>query len=113
MRCPTEEDSILVSLVAFSDTARRGLSALTKGDALSVVGRAKLTSWEKDGDTKFGISVIAEQVLSVYQLEKRRRAAAPEAGEAPTVRSYERRGTAAEAPDSGGSVAEMADDLPF
>jgi single-stranded DNA-binding protein len=80
MRVPSEDaDPVLMSLIAFSSTAVDTLLALTKGDALAVVGRAKLTSWTKDGEDRHGLSMVADQVMSVYQADKRRkRAAAPE-----------------------------------
>jgi len=80
MRVPAEDaEAMLVSVIAFAADAVTGLLALSKGDALAIAGRAKLTSWEKDGEEKHGLSVVADQVLTIYQIEKRRkRAAAPE-----------------------------------
>ncbi|MGC2517866.1 MAG: single-stranded DNA-binding protein [Burkholderiales bacterium] len=73
MRVAAEDsDPILASLIAFSDGAVAALLALTKGDALSVAGRGKLTSWTKDGEQKHGLSVVVEQVLTLYAIEKRR-----------------------------------------
>lgn len=70
---------MLVSIIAFNADAVAGLLALAKGDACAIAGRAKLTSWEKDGEQRHGLSVTADQVLTIYQIEKRRkRAAAPE-----------------------------------
>jgi single-stranded DNA-binding protein len=67
------EEAVLASLIAFSDTAVAALLALTKGDALAVSGRGKLTSWEKDGQQHHGLSVVADQVLTLYALDKRRK----------------------------------------
>ncbi len=76
MRVPVEDsDSMIASLIAFSGSAAGALLALTKGDSLAVVGRSKLTTWEKDGETKHGLSVVVDQVLSIYQADKRRKLA--------------------------------------
>lgn len=56
-------------------TAVAALLALQRGDALAVAGRAKLSSWEKNGEQKHGLSVTAERVLSPYMLDKKRQAA--------------------------------------
>lgn len=83
MRVPCDGDeAVLVSIVAFSTTAIEALLGLKKGDTLAVTGRAKLTSWEKDGETHHGLSVVAEQVMTHYQLEKRRTRAQAEATDA-------------------------------
>lgn len=74
-------DAVLVSLVAFRSSAIDALTALTKGDALAVTGRAKLTSWEKDGEQHHGLSVVAEHVMTPYQIEKRRKASEPKCAE--------------------------------
>ena len=65
-------------LVAFSGDAVASILALSKGDSLSVTGRAKLTEWAgQDGVEKRGLSVVTDQVLIVYQIEKKRRQAVP------------------------------------
>lgn len=79
MRCPAEDaEPTLLSLIAFSEAAVRALLALQQGDALAVAGRAKLTSWERDGEQRHGLSVVADQVLTAYHVEKRRRQARPD-----------------------------------
>jgi len=77
MRVPCEDaEALLCSLIAFAPEAVRALMLLTKGDGLAVAGRGKLTSWEaKNGEQRHGLSVVADQVLSAYQVEKRRKAA--------------------------------------
>ena len=37
--------------------------------------RAKLTSWEKDGEEKHGLSVVADKVMTAYAAGKARKAA--------------------------------------
>jgi len=81
LRVPVDGDeAVLVSLIAFSQTAAEALLANAKGDSIAVTGRAKLTSWEKDGEQRHGLSVVVEGVLSPYQLEKRRSRARGDAG---------------------------------
>ena len=76
MRVPAEDsEAMLVSIIAFNADAVAALLALVKGDACAVAGRAKLTSWEKDGAVHHGLSVTGDQVLSMYQIEKRRKRA--------------------------------------
>lgn len=80
MRVPVDgADAVLCSLIAFAPDAVDSLLALGKGDALAVAGRAKLSIWEKDGEQRHGLSVVVDQVLTMYQIEKRRkRAASPQ-----------------------------------
>ena len=76
MRVPAEDaEAMLVSIITFNVDAVQALLALTKGDALAIAGRAKLTSWTKDGEERHGLSVVVDQVMSVYQADKRRRKA--------------------------------------
>jgi len=75
MRVPCEDaEAMLCSLIAFAPEAVRSLVVLTKGDSLAVAGRGKLTTWEKGGEQRHGFSVVADQVLSAYQVDKRRKA---------------------------------------
>ncbi len=76
MRVPAEHaEAMLVSVIAFAADAVTALLALGKGDACAIAGRAKLTSWEKDGEEKHGLSVVADKVLTVYAAGKARKAA--------------------------------------
>jgi single-stranded DNA-binding protein len=71
----TDDESALVSVIAFGSVAEQ-LVALRKGDTAALVGRTKLTAWLKDGEPKAGISVVADQLLSVYHLRRKRLAVA-------------------------------------
>jgi single-stranded DNA-binding protein len=62
-------------VIVFNADAVAALLALAKGDACSIAGRAKLTSWEKDGEQRHGLSVVADRVLSAYAAGKQRKAA--------------------------------------
>jgi len=114
LRVATEDDSILVSAVAFSETACQALLALSKGDAAAVSGRAKLTTWERGGETNFGMSVVAEQVLTAYALEKKRTRATAKPAEPKAERVRPAQVAAALAmQDTSAGIADLADDLPF
>jgi single-stranded DNA-binding protein len=72
MRVATDDGPVLVNMIAFAPEAVAALLALSKGDSLAVTGKAKLTSWTRDGEEKHGLGVVAEQVLTLYQAGKRR-----------------------------------------
>lgn len=76
MRVPAEDsDAMLVSIIAFASDAVAALLALSKGDSVAIAGRAKLSTWEKDGEQKHGLSVVADKVLTVYAAGKQRKVA--------------------------------------
>lgn len=87
MRVPTDDgEAMVVSLIAFNARAVASLLTLSKNDCLSVAGHAKLSEWVgPDGVEKSGLSVVAEQVLSVYQMEKKRRQTSQRAEEVATA----------------------------
>ncbi|MEQ1544739.1 single-stranded DNA-binding protein [Methyloglobulus sp.] len=67
-----EAESIVISGIAFGVVAER-IAKLGKGDALAVSGSLKPTTWEKDGETKHGLSLTVSDALSVYDISKKRR----------------------------------------
>jgi len=74
LRCPVEDgEPILASFIAFAESTVEALLALKKGDAISIAGRAKLSEWEKDGETKHGISIVADRVLTAYAAGRARK----------------------------------------
>ena len=76
VRVPAEEaEATLVSVIAFDASAVTAILALARGDAVAIAGRAKLSEWVKDGETKHGLSVTADKVLTAYQAGKQRKAA--------------------------------------
>ncbi len=51
MRVPCEDgEPMTVSAIAFNADAMAAFLALSKGDACAIAGRAKLTTWTKDGE---------------------------------------------------------------
>jgi single-stranded DNA-binding protein len=72
LRVATEDESLLVSVIAFDKDTRDKLARLRKGDATAITGRAKPTTWEKNGEQRHGLSVVASGVLTAYEAAKRR-----------------------------------------
>lgn len=74
----TEGDSpVTVSGIAFDTGVIEKLATLGKGESIAISGRAKLATWQGgDGTERAGISVVADALLTVYGLSKRRGKAA-------------------------------------
>jgi hypothetical protein len=68
-----DEPSIVVSGIAFGVVAEKIL-LLKKGDALSVIGPLKPTEWidKTTNETRHGLSVTVNNVLSLYEIKKRK-----------------------------------------
>ena len=68
-----EPENIVISGIAFGGHAER-ISKLGKGDAVSVVGALKPTEWQDKAtnEVRRGLSVTVANVLSVYDIKKRR-----------------------------------------
>lgn len=93
MRVSAGEDVIvLVTVRAFDEIPARALLAMTEGDALAVAGTYKPSAWiDRDGNARPGGDLIAGQVMSLYGLARRRKAAAvePEHQEGPSPASQQ------------------------
>lgn len=75
LRVPVEDgEALIASLICFDEHAVTALLALAKGDACAVAGRAKLSTWEKDGQQRHGLSVTVDRVLTAYHAGKMRKA---------------------------------------
>jgi single-strand DNA-binding protein len=70
-----EDKPVVVSGMAFGDMAER-VAKLQKGDPLAVIGSLKPTEWidKTTCETKHGLSVTANNVLSPYDIKKRKSA---------------------------------------
>lgn len=67
------DTSLLVSLIAFGSEGER-LGAMTKGEALSVAGTAKLTEWSgADGALQRGMSVTVSKLLTLEDARRERK----------------------------------------
>lgn len=65
-------DSVFASCIAFGDEAGK-LAALSAGDAVSIAGSAKLSTWQgTDGTVKPTLDIQASGVMSAYQVQKKR-----------------------------------------
>jgi single-stranded DNA-binding protein len=69
-----EAENIVISGIAFGSHAER-ISKLGKGDAVSVIGALKPTEWQDkaSNETKHGLSITVSDVLTVYDIKKRRK----------------------------------------
>ena len=68
-----EEPAAMVSGIAFADAAEK-IGRLKKGDALSVVGSLKPSTWadKATGETRHGLNITVQACLSAYDVKKRR-----------------------------------------
>ena len=57
-------------VTAFSESVQSELMRLTEGDALSVQGALKVEEYEKDGQKRVSLGVIADHVLALRQPPK-------------------------------------------
>lgn len=66
LRVTAENESLLLSVVAFDEAVCDILARLKKGDAAAVSGRAKPTSWlGQNGEQRRGLSVVAASALAI------------------------------------------------
>ena len=59
--------SAFANLVVFSDSAKEAILALGEGDALSVQGKATIGVYEKNGEHRPSLSLVAGHVLALRQ----------------------------------------------
>lgn len=72
------EETHFVRLTAFSESACNALLALADGDGLAVTGTLKVGVWTpQGGEPRVNLDLVAAQVLTVYHLERRRKAMQP------------------------------------
>ena len=67
-------ESALASVIGFGEVAER-LMLLAKGDPVAIVGRASLNAWadKATGEPRAGLRIVAEQFLTLYQVQQRRK----------------------------------------
>lgn len=97
LRCSTGTDREGAALTSFVTVCCFGeqadhLARLGQGDAISVQGAMKQTEYIKDGQTRHGLEITAQSLLSAYQVRKKRGEAAQEkngkAGDREQNRAY-------------------------
>ncbi len=99
-----------IKLLVFSESAGAELTRLSDGDAISAQGTLKIETYEKDGLTKVGLTIVADHVLALRQQprERKLKAAKPDAaspGRALDRHSLDRHGS--------NTVDEFGDMIPF
>ena len=69
-----EDSPVIVSGMSFGETAER-IARLQKGDPLAIVGSLKPSEWQdkNTNELKHGLSVTVSSVLTVYDIQKRRK----------------------------------------
>jgi len=72
---PDEGEPLIVNVIAFAPEACAALLALDEGDALALSGTLTPKVWtDKQGNTRPALDLVASQVLTVYQVERKRAA---------------------------------------
>lgn len=80
------ENTVFASVVAFDPEAVAALLALDAGDAVAVAGPIKVGVWtDNNGNTRPNVDVVADRVLSVYAVRKKRAATDGAANHRPTA----------------------------
>ena len=108
-------ESIVCQVIAFTDDVVATLSAMGKGDALSLAGTGMPKVWESaDGEPKATISIKADAVLTAYQLQKRRKTSERLDGDGKSyVRPYEKATEAMKRAGEVARVADLSDNIPW
>jgi single-stranded DNA-binding protein len=113
-------------VLVFSDSAGAELLRLSDGDAVSVQGALRVETYDKGGETKIGLTCIADAVLPLRAAPKERKAEVTNARKAEKskgeFRSSERSSGRSEkpAPDRSGLTRhscdgsdQFGDEIPF
>lgn len=84
LRVAVGEETHFVRITCFSESACTALLALADGDGLAAAGTLKVSAWiDKAGEPKPNLDLVVAQVLTVYHLERRRKAMQPGGDEGP------------------------------
>lgn len=68
-------ESLIVNVIAFATVPCDALLALDAGDALALAGTLTPKVWtDKQGNTRPALDLIASQVLTAYQVARKRQA---------------------------------------
>lgn len=72
---PGEGESLIVNVIAFAPEACAALLALDEGDVLALTGALTPKVWtDKQGNARPALDLVASQVLTVYQVDRKRAA---------------------------------------
>jgi single-stranded DNA-binding protein len=72
LRCKEGDASQWWKVLAFSESAGVELLRLGDGDAVSVQGVLRVETYDKDGETRLSLSVVADAVLALKQPPRQR-----------------------------------------
>jgi single-stranded DNA-binding protein len=100
IRAATGEVSQFWNVIAFSESAQTELSRLAAGDVVSLQGALKAEIYEKNGEAKLSLGVVADHVTALRQPAKAR--------PRPEGKPMSRRRR-----DAGGASEQFDDPLPF
>jgi single-stranded DNA-binding protein len=75
--------SAFVRVSAFADDARDELASLHGGDTVTVVGPLEVSTYERDGETRIGLSIMPDRLVSLRKERRQRGKAKPDASQAP------------------------------
>jgi single-strand DNA-binding protein len=69
-----EAETQVISGIGFDESVVDKINLLKKGDSLAVVGSLKQTEWQDKAtnETRHGLSITANQSLSLYDIKKRK-----------------------------------------
>jgi single-stranded DNA-binding protein len=72
-------ESLLVSVIAFSQTAVAALLALEDGDSVALAGELTPRVWtDREGNAKPAADLVAQVVTTAYHVGRKRKAVQPE-----------------------------------
>ena len=63
-----DAEPLIVPVIASSTEAVSTLAALSTGVTVAVAGPAKLRTWQRNGETKTGLSMIVDRVMTSYSV---------------------------------------------
>jgi single-stranded DNA-binding protein len=66
-------ESVFVNVVAFSDSVKAALLALSDGDSMALAGTLTPKAWvDRNGDAKPALDMVAHGVLTAYHVKRKR-----------------------------------------
>jgi single-stranded DNA-binding protein len=89
LKAGTPAEALWVNVVCFDQLAQSELLRLTAGDAVSVQGPAKISVFEKAGEHRASLEIVAAQVLALRQPKSAKKSRAqPETSAPATALEY-------------------------
>ena len=104
-------DSLFVSVIAFSQSARTALLALEPGDSVALVGELTPKVWtDRHGEPRMQVDLVAHSVLTAYHVARKRKAVRP-AEQPPQPAPQPPAASTAPRIAAGADFDDMGDDL--